>query len=66
VSTPGGCNISEQSQNQRMRSAVVVFAATLALSVLMTQLGVGFVYRLLLIVPFWVAANAFTSALYRT
>jgi hypothetical protein len=59
-------NITEHSQNRRMRVGVIIFAIALGLGVLMTQLGVPFAYRFLLIIPFWAAANAFTSALYKT
>jgi hypothetical protein len=60
------CNITDRSQNQRMRVGVIMFAVALAIGVVMVQAGVPAAYRLLLIIPFWAAANAFTSALYRT
>ncbi len=60
------CNLTDDDSNRRMRNGVIMFAVSLAIGVIMVQTGINPLYRLLLILPFWAAANAFTSALYKT
>lgn len=50
----------------RLRGGVVALAVALAIGVILVYLSVPWGYRLLLFVPFFVAANGFFQALYRT
>jgi hypothetical protein len=59
-------NLSERARDKRIRTGVGLFTLGLVLSVIMVKSGINPLYRLALIIPFWVSGQAFFSALYRT
>jgi hypothetical protein len=61
---PGEGNIGEGPRNARMRKGVLAFLVALGLAVGMARLGVRPALRLVLVVPFWFAANGLDMGLY--
>jgi hypothetical protein len=61
---PGESNIGEGPRNARMRKGVLAFLVALALAVVMARLGAPLALRLVLVVPFWFAANGLYMGLY--
>jgi hypothetical protein len=59
-------NLTARPTATRLRTGVVALALALALAVALVYFQVPWVYRLLLFVPFFIAANGFFQALYRT
>lgn len=57
-------NIGEGPQNARMRSGVIAFVVAIAISVVMVRSGLHPALRLLLLVPFFVAANGVYMGLF--
>ena len=62
---PSG-NLSARPTAARLRGGVVFLALALILAVALVYAQVPWAYRLLLFLPFFVAANGFFQALYRT
>lgn len=59
-------NLTARPTAARLRTGVVALGAALALAVALVYLQVAWNYRLLLFLPFFVAASGFFQALYRT
>lgn len=59
-------NLGDQAQNLRLRGSLLALAIGLALSVLMLRAGIGTPLRLLLFLPFFVAAFGAYQGLFRT
>jgi hypothetical protein len=60
----GEGNIGEGPQNARMRGGVLAFLVALVLAVTMIHLGVHPALRLVLVAPFFVAANGLYMGLF--
>ncbi|MBI2895588.1 MAG: hypothetical protein HYY06_18675 [Deltaproteobacteria bacterium] len=59
-------NLGGDAQNARLRVGVAGSALAMVLAVLVVEAELGLVFRLLLFVPFAVAAAGLWAALYRT
>lgn len=59
-------NVSDGAQDQRLRFGVAFFTLSLILSIVMVRAGLGPGWRLLLFIPFWLGAQGFFAALYKT
>lgn len=59
-------NLSARPTATRLRGGVVALALALAVAVALVYFETPWTYRLLLFLPFFVAANGFFQALYRT
>jgi hypothetical protein len=59
-------NLSEAEQNQRLRMGVVVSTIAMIIAVLVVKADLGWGFRLLMFLPFMVAANGVYMGLYRT
>lgn len=59
-------NLSATPAAKRLRGGVIALTLALGLAVILVQWDVTPGYRLLLFLPFIVAANGFFQALYRT
>jgi hypothetical protein len=57
-------NIGEGPQNARMRGGVIAFVVAIAVSVVLVRSGLHPALRLLLLVPFFVAANGVYMGLF--
>jgi len=60
----GEGNIGEGPQNARMRAGVIAFVVAIAVSVAMVRSGLHPALRLLLLVPFFFAANGVYMGLF--
>ena len=60
----GEGNIGEGPQNARMRGGVLAFLVALVIAVGMVRLGVHPALRLVLVAPFFVAANGLYMGLF--
>jgi len=59
-------NLSASCRARGLRFGVVTLTGGLVLAVLLAKLGVPWAWRLLLVVPFYLAANGFLQGLYGT
>ena len=59
-------NLSDEGQNRRLRGGVIALGVALTLAVLMLKLGAPVYLRLLLVGPFFSAANGLFQGLHRT
>ena len=59
-------NLGDQAQNRRLRGSLVALAVGLGLSILMLRAGIGTPLRLMLFLPFFVAAFGAYQGLFRT
>jgi hypothetical protein len=59
-------NVTEDSQDRRLRHGVFAFAVAMFVGIVMVKTGVGPWWRFTLLIPFWIAGNGFFSALYKT
>ena len=59
-------NVSEDNQARRMRVGVYIFTFALLLGTVLVKLDAPPVYRALVMIPFWIAAQGFFTALYKT
>jgi hypothetical protein len=59
-------NLGCESQSNRLRGGVIMFALSLAIAVVMVKLGASGGYRAALFIPFLVATNGVYQGLYKT
>lgn len=66
MASSAASNLSPSCRARALRHGVAALAGALVLAVVLAKLGVPWAWRLLLIVPFYVAANGFLQGLYGT
>lgn len=64
--TSAASNLSPGCRARGLRYGVATLSGALVLAVVLAKLGVPWAWRLLLVVPFYVAANGFLQGLYGT
>jgi len=58
-------NLGTEGQDKALRMGVVLFALTLVAAVTMVKLGVAAPYRIVLVIPFLMAANGAFMGLFK-